>query len=220
MEEIQQYINSICEVLNLENHVHFIGRIRAYDRAKDEITVQLRRGLSTPQGVLYHAPVKLHIEKNGEKIVLLYGVLERCAADHWGIHLQRACAMAERRGSFRQPLRHVSAAVQPLKLLDASLDEMQDEPQEEICPIVDISLSGLCFESKLPHPVGSRVLVSGLRMRPEGALYHFTCTVKRSTPQKKNTFHYGCAFDKLSPRRQDALFQDLFALQVRGYNRK
>lgn len=219
MEEIQQYINSICEVLNLENHVHFIGRIRAYDRAKDEITVQLRRGLSTPQGVLYHAPVKLHIEKNGEEIILLYGVLERCAADHWRIRLQRACAMAERRGSFRQPLRHISAVVQPLEETDVQ-EGGQDAPKEELCPIVNISLSGLCFESRQTYAVGSRLLISGLRVRPEGALYHFTCTVKRSTPQKKNAFHYGCAFDTLSARRQDALFQDLFALQVRGYNRK
>ena len=82
-DSIQNYLGASCEVLKLDNQLLFAGSIHQYDDIEDEITISIRNGNETPQGIVYHTPVKLHVRTNisMNKVLLLYGLVSRCAAD-------------------------------------------------------------------------------------------------------------------------------------------
>ncbi len=52
-ELVEDYIGASCEVLKLDNKLLFAGAIRAYNDADEELTVSLRKGMETPQGIIY-----------------------------------------------------------------------------------------------------------------------------------------------------------------------
>lgn len=106
MDSMQHYLGASCEVLKLNNNFLFAGSIHQYDAGEDELTVSIRNGNETPQGIIYHTPVKLHVQTNiaMNKVLLLYGQVSRCAADFWKIDLKHSFSCAERRSSFRQPV--------------------------------------------------------------------------------------------------------------------
>lgn len=75
MDSMQHYLGASCEVLKLNNNFLFAGSIHQYDAGEDELTVSIRNGNETPQGIIYHTPVKLHVQTNiaMNKVLLLYG---------------------------------------------------------------------------------------------------------------------------------------------------
>ena len=64
MDSMQHYLGASCEVLKLNNNFLFAGSIHQYDAGEDELTVSIRNGNETPQGIIYHTPVKLHVQTN------------------------------------------------------------------------------------------------------------------------------------------------------------
>lgn len=214
-ELVEDYIGASCEVLKLDNKLLFAGAIRAYNDADEELTVSLRKGMETTQGIIYHTPVKLHVQtkQSSGNVLLLYGLVTRCAADFWKIALKHTFSCTERRSSFRQPIA-VSAMISRVADADAV---------EVLCKTLDVSLTGLRFSTHETYERGEHLIVSSLQLSPGGWPHTFTCTVQRiqqldfgQTP----LFAYGCSFDQITERQEDRLFQDLFALQVKAVNRK
>lgn len=212
-DSIQNYLGASCEVLTLDNQLLFAGFIHRYDDGEDEITVAIRNGNETPQGIIYHTPVKLHVQTNitMNKVLLLYGLVSRCAANFWRIALKHTFSCAERRSSFRQP---VSAEAVIYRSTD------MDTSTTATCNMIDISLTGLCFTSQEEYSQGEQIVVSSLQLSHGGPVHSFACTVQRIQPLEGKRIRYGCRFNNITERQEDLLFHDMFSLQVKAINRK
>lgn len=206
------WIGALCEVLTMENGLLFVGTVGAYEPATGEISVELRKGESTPRGVIYRTEVKvrIHALRGQSGVVLMYGAVTRNTADLWWIEIDRTIACLERRESFRIPLKgeaYITGA----------------EGEKLPCELVDISLTGVAFRCHKPFAEGERLLLSDIRLLEDGLDYTFRCQVQRvvdDEEQGKGRYFCGCSFYDLRSGQEDRLCQDIFALQSRAINRK
>ena len=206
------WVGALCEVMTMENGLLFVGTVGAYDPAEGEISVELRKGESTPRGIIYRTEVKLrlHALRGQSGVVLVYGAVTRNTADLWWIEVDRTIACLERRESFRLPLKREAMISGPGGGLQP-------------CELVDISLTGVAFRCQEPFQEGDRLLLSSLHLLEDGLDYTFRCEVRRMTEGaegEKWRYFYGCSFYDLRSGQEDRLCQDLFALQSRAISRK
>lgn len=213
MDSMHHYLGASCEVLKLDNRLLFAGSIRHYDDGEEELTVSIRNGSETPQGIIHQTPVKLHIQTGiaMDNVLLVYGVVSRCAADFWRIALKHTFSCAERRSSFRQPIRSQIAVYRGIDAESSTVT---------LCQTVDVSLTGLCLISPEQYVQGEQIYISSLQLRRDGPIYSFGCTVQRVQPLDSGKTSYGCSFNDITERQGDMLFHDMFLLQVKAINRK
>lgn len=213
MDSMQQYLGAACEVLQLDNKLLFTGSIDQYDARVDELTVSARDGSETPKGIIYHTPVKLHVQTTlaMNKVLLLYGQVCRCTPEFWTIVLRHTFSCAERRSSFRQPV-SVEAVV--------SRGSGPASSAAAPCRTIDISLSGLCFISRARYLAGEKIFVSSLQLHHDGPIHSFACTVQRVQTLESGALRYGCQFDNITEQQEDLLFHDMFLLQVKTLNQQ
>ena len=203
-------VGAMCEVLTRENRVLFAAIIEEYDMGSSAICTELRKGETTPRGVLHQAPVKVRIRLKGRSdVIFAYGRLDRNAADRWWIDVDEVELNPERRANFRQRIKGEAVVT------DA-------EGRREPCRPVDISLSGIGFQSRAVYSEGDRLEVSELCLRKGGTSYVLPCVVRRvvQPEEGKELWFYGCSFQELRPRLEDRLCRDIFALQSREINRR
>ena len=55
MDSMHHYLGASCEVLKLNNRLLFAGSIHHYDDGEEELTVSIRNGSETPQGIIHRA---------------------------------------------------------------------------------------------------------------------------------------------------------------------
>lgn len=216
-ESLKQCLGAHCEVHMLDNQVLFAGTVQDYDPENQEITVSIRMGAETPRGIVYHTPVKLrvHTGQSMQKVLLLYGLVTRCAADFWKITLKHTFACVERRGNFRQPV-YAEAVV------TRNFDKDVELQSSRACRMIDVSLSGLCFHNHETYMLGEKLEIAALQLRQDGPVYTFICTVERSWPLangRAGEMCYGCKYQGISEQEEDQLFRDLFSLQIKALNR-
>lgn len=213
MDSMHNYLGASCEVLKLDNRLLFAGSIHKYDDSEDELTVSIRKGSETPQGIIHQTPVKLHVHNNVtmNNVLLLYGMVSRCATDFWKIALKHSFSCAERRSSFRQPI-----------MMEVAVYRGADAESSTValCKTIDISLTGLCFSSQECYVQGEQIFISSLQLRRNGPIYSFACTVQRVQPLESGKICYGCSFNTISERQEDLLFHDMFSLQIKALNRQ
>lgn len=212
-DSMHHYLGASCEVLQLNNRLLFIGSIRHYDDGEEELTVSIRNGSETPQGIIHQTPVKLHVQTGNamDNVLLVYGVVSRCAADFWRIALKHTFSCAERRSSFRQPVQSQITVYRGIRA---------ESSTAALCQTVDISLTGLCFISPEQYVKGEQIYVTSLQLRDNGPSYSFACTVQRVQLLNSGQASYGCSFNRVTERQGDMLFHDMFLLQVKAINRK
>ena len=206
------WVGALCEVLTMENGLLFVGTVGTYEPATGEISVELRKGESTPRGIIHRTEVKvrIHALRGQSGVVLMYGAVTRNTADLWWIEVDRTIACLERRESFRLPLKGAAT----ISGADGGL---------LTCELVDISLTGVGFRCRELFAEGERLLLSGLRLLEGGLDYTFRCQVQRvvdSGEKEKWRYFYGCSFYDLRSGQEARLCQDIFALQSRAINRK
>ena len=86
--------------------------------------------------------------------------------------------------------------------------------------MIDVSLSGLCFSSQERYLEGEQIFISSLQLRRNGPTHSFSCTVQWVQPLESSALRYGCSFNDITERQEDLLFQDMFSLQVKAFNRQ
>lgn len=213
MDSMRNYLGASCEVLKLDNRLLFAGSVHKYDDEEDELTVSIRKGNETPQGIIHQTPVKLHVHTNVtmDNVLLLYGMVSRCASDFWKIALKHSFSCAERRSSFRQPI---------LTEVAVYRNTNADSSTVTLCKTIDVSLTGLCFSSPESYVQGEQLFISSLQLRRDGPRYSFACTVQRIQPLESGKICYGCSFNDITERQEDMLFHDMFSLQIKALNRQ
>ncbi len=206
------WTGALCEVLTMKNDLLFVGMVGTYDPATGEISVELRKGESTPQGIIHRTEVKvrLHAIRGQSGVVLVYGVITRNTPDQWWIEVDRTIACLERRESFRLPLKGKATISSP-------------DGRSQPCELVDISLTGVGFRCRVPFAEEDQLLLSGVRLLEGGMDYTFRCHVRRVVDAgegEKWRYFCGCSFYDLRSGQEDRLCQDLFTLQSKAINRK
>lgn len=217
--QVSEYINSLCEVLTEENRLLFVGVISDYDDKTKKIRVELRRGAATPQGVIFNTKVKLRLNstKGKRHIVLFCGIIAQCANDYWIIEWKDTVSYEEGRESFRQPVRANG--------LIHKIEDLSSQEKDIPCRLVDISLTGVGFQSKGLYELGENLELSIDHLCENGAGYSLCCTVvRREDPKQQDdlppVYKYGCSFFSLSEREEDRLYRDILNLQQQSLNSK
>ncbi len=200
---------SMCEVMSLNNTLLFAGSLGTYDERRDQLSVHPRRGKEIPREILHGTCVKLLVRPAAArgKVTLIYGTLLPCGRDVCYVRPEDELKYTESRKNFRLPVQVPGSVCRKGEYVNQS------------CALVDISLSGVCFQSHAIYALNDEITLSNVRLLPEGAVYSIRCSVvRREAVDKTAPFskaEYGCRFINMSKREQDVLCGDLFALQAR-----
>ena len=206
-EELLRLTGCLCEVLNEENRLLFVGRLQRYDQRERMLCVEVRKRESTPRGVLYHAPVGVRLRERGE-VILFRGLVERNASDFWRIAIQDVIATPERRENFRQPVNGAGTLV-------------DGQGRRLPCRLVDVSLGGVQIRCSAGYQEGEELALT-FQLLEGGPQHQVLCVVRRTVdaPGEHGMFGYGCSFRRLRPWQEDQLCRDIFALQKKSFRPK
>lgn len=212
--DLSDYVNSICEILTLENRLLLVGSLQKYDANAQNIFVELKNNdtVPRPQKVGETVKVQFHHSRNKERITVFLGKLFGCDRISWRIQLQEEIMRLETRQNFRQ---RVQGTAQVKRIWSATL-----QGSFQPCELVDISLGGICFRSELKYTVKETLFFSSVKLVPHGHTYSFHCIVRRIQPDAKNPkFNlYGCEFRGLEVQEENLLCRDIFTLQSTELN--
>lgn len=207
-----EYQGTLCEVLTADNRLLFVGEIGHYDKAFNELQVNLRRGSSTPQGMIFHTEVKLSLHPAGmrDQVVLFRGLVSRCSQEFWRVELTDYISSRENRGSFRQNVK-TSGVVRRL------CADGNPEGESYPCILVDVSLTGIGLQCGKLYQPKEKLCLSEITLLKGGTQYTFLCrVVRRENIEKTDQYKYGCGFLEMSGRQEDQLCRDILALQAQS----
>ena len=208
-ESIQSFIGSTCEVLTPHNDLLLVGTLHRYNAANTEVFIELNQGAIPPRAKSYKDTVKVqfHRPQNKESVQVFWGIVTGISSRDWRIQLNEAVLVSETRQTFRQ---RTHCKVDVTRIWTESY---KSSPTP--CQLVDISLGGLCFRSHFKYLLREHLLVSSVQLREGGTIYDFNSVVRRIQSDRGDSddILYGCQFLELTPQDENALCQDIFALQ-------
>lgn len=205
------YINSLCEVKSMSNHLIARGKITDIDA--DSLKITDKAGYMDI--VRYNTEVKVSIfnSKIGFK-VLVGRVLTSNESD---IKITNLISLAEseRRNFFRVD---VSS---PTKMYIANSFEEAKKTEPEIIIVNDISLSGMRIET------GKELFENQLvwiELNIKNKTYYWECSIMRKVfYEEVGVYHYGCQFitdESGNSNSSDALCSYIFQKQREQINNK
>ena len=206
-KNLLDWTGSLCELRTHDNQLLLAGVIRGGDGEHGEIRVVSQRGKTVPQGVVFHTEVKAQVHAAGGRVVMLYGRITGSGKRFFRVEVQNIITCLERREAFRQPT-HAEAAVR--RVQDGQL-EKSGAP----CRLVDISVTGVCFQSREQYAVGEELLLENIQFLEQGKRHDFFCRVVRCEQIEGEPLRrYGCGFLRLRSWQEERLFHDILALQA------
>ena len=201
----QQHTGLICDVTNVENELLFAGITGEYEPEEDTWRIDLRRGNETPFGIEYGMKVKIKMKIATEKEkawALIYGSVASCEKSFWDIHPEKIGCQTENREAF-------------LQTVSTSGMIRTESGESQPCRVIDISLTGLCFQSEKSYDILERLLLFDICLLPDGHFYSFQCQIVRCEQEEGKENRYGCRFLEISEKEQDILWRELLVLQTR-----
>lgn len=195
----------------MENRLLFAGLLGNYDPREERLRVKLRIGFDTPQGMVYGTRIKLRIRPphQFDQVFVMYARILRCRHDFWFVIPERLAQYTESRSSFRVSVRG-SALVR---------DAQAPEDECMSAKLIDVSLGGICFQSRADFAVQQDVLLTNVRLMPDRKGFTLPCRIVRIAGRGVVYTRYGCRFLEMSERQQNLLFRDLLALQAKTLHR-
>lgn len=212
-ELLLQSLGAIAEVMREDNQLFFVGRVSAYDPMNQELRVDLHRGRETPQGVLYGAPVKVHLHIKGQwsRLMMVYGKVLTNALDYWRIQVGHTVICEETRRAFRQ------------KVKTSGKISRADDPFTNVpCVLEDISVMGVGFHAQAELEEGERIVLEIPSLTADhGNGYQILCdVVVRRDSTKPGQWRYGCSFEKLDRQTEGRLLKEILQLQAKTMSRE
>lgn len=193
------------EVMTMENHLLFVGRLTILDGG----VLELRRdtGEALPQA-LYNSRVKLQgFQRNSEPFIL-EGVVGKTCRDFWQVRDLSLLQSREGRGFFRQTT-DLEARVMP-KSHHRSAAQAAEQ-----CRVLDISASGVRVLTRNIYEVGETFVLEA-ELLPNERPFTVTCRVVRATVKKREKFEYGCQFEAVDEKERQRLLRAIFTIQRRA----
>ena len=206
---LEQYVGSSCEVRSVTNEKLLLGRVHKI-QFEDTISIELRsRNKQNLFTLPYGIAVKLILKQDSSFFLLTGSVYisndKFCVINN--IDLQQN---KEQRGFFRVRTR-ASGQLAPVT---SAKEETAEEAPAAIANLLDISLSGLKFNSSIFLEENGNIEISELSLVSREPPFSFLCTiVARHDTEDGNNYIYRCTIDNLDSTSADRLCKAIFDLQ-------
>lgn len=207
------YINSVCEVRDMENEMLVAGRIRKILKVDDKsedggLAIEIV-GLnwdSLPSAP-YDLPVKINLFGNSTGYHTIGGHVYIANKVFWRINKVSKLSDVEKRDFFRVRACATGKVYSPQKA------NSEEEPTSFPIKILDISLSGILFKTEESFQINDLLYIYDIQLCDEAPQFASLCTVRRISSGRDSGILYGCSFDSLSEKEEDSLFSTIFNLQ-------
>lgn len=203
---IKNNVGTRCMILSKNNQLLFFGEIAYCDVVNQTIRVD-GDSISARQFVEPDDWIKLNIKQgNGAPhFILVEGVVDQVINNYFVLKPQLIIEKSEEREYFRQPV-----------MEKAKIALVNGKEAGQLCVIVDVSATGISFQSNETYQIGDCLWINNQRIRPGGATHNLEFVVVRQHDVDTGPYRhfYGCKFENLSTDAQDKLCCDIFALQA------
>ncbi len=190
------------EVLTMENHLLFVGRMKILDGG----VLELRRDTGDPlPQALYNSKVKLRGFQRNSQPFCMNGTVGKSSRDFWQVENLEVLQNRENRSFFRQNT-ELDARVMP----SGHYRGMGREQAE--CKVLDISAGGARVLSRNVYVEGDRFQLE-TELLPDERPFSVVCQVLRVIPRRGFKYEYGCRFEGLSEQEQQRLLRAVFTIQ-------
>lgn len=190
------------EVMTMENHLLFVGRLTLLDGG----VLELRRGTgeALPQ-VLYNSRIKLQGFQHNSEPFVLEGVVGKTSREFWQVRDLSVLQNREGRSFFRQTT-DLEARVMP-----KSHHRTAAQAAEQ-CKVLDISAGGARVLTRNIYEVGDTFVLEA-ELLPSERPFTVACRVVRVTVKKEDRFEYGCQFEAIDEKERQRLLRAIFTIQ-------
>lgn len=155
----------------------------------------------------YDLPVKINLFSNSTGYHTIGGHVYIANNVFWRINKVSKLSDIEKRDFFRVRVCATGKAY----------FQKNTNPEEEPVPtpikILDISLSGIMFKTKEQFQINDLIYIFDIQLHDEAPVFSTLCTVRRINYGLDSNILYGCSFESLSEKEEDALFSTIFNLQ-------
>lgn len=190
------------EVLTMENHLIFVGRMEAVGKG----VLRLRRETRDPlPQVLYNSKIKLRGFRRDSQPLFLCGTVRENTRDFWQLENVELLQDRENRNFFRQST-DLDARLGPNGRHRGAGWETAD------CKVLDISAGGARILTKNQYQEGDLFQLEVVLL-PTELPFAFTCQVLRVVPKGGSRYEYGCKFEALEEKERQRLLQTIFKIQ-------
>lgn len=204
-ELIREIMDTRCNILSDNNRFLFFGRIAFYDSINQKIRVEDYYHPYLRMCFYPDTPIKLHAatRENNKEFLMVEGLISLSMDTYLQFTPMRILKKEESRYYFRQNVMEPS-------LISFVNQKATGTP----CTVIDISGSGIAFQSKADYAVGDQLWFYNQRFCNHGAIHNIKCQVVRKNKLENFQYFYGCQFVDMEPGEEEKLFSDIFALQV------
>jgi len=212
-EFLGKYINSVCEVRDMENEMLITGRIHKVMEVEDNsedsrLAIEIASlGRDSLPSAPYDLPVKVNLFGSSAGYHTIGGHVYIANKVFWRINKVSKLSDIEKRDFFRVRVCATGKAY----------SQKNTKPEEEPAPtpikILDISLSGILFKAKESFQINDLIYIFDIKLCDEAPAFSTLCTVRRINSGPESGILYGCSFESLSEKEEDALFSTIFNLQ-------
>lgn len=201
-ETPELYSGMKVEVLTMENHLIFVGRLELLGGG----ILELRRDTEDPlPQALYNSKVKLRGFQRNSQAFSLNGTVGRSSRDFWQIENLEILQSQEHRNFFRQNT-DMDARVMPSGRYRGLGRELAE------CRVLDVSAGGARVLTKNVYQEGDFFQLEAALL-PNERPFSITCQVLRVTPKKGFRYEYGCRFEALDEKERQRLLRAIFTIQ-------
>lgn len=196
------YSGMKVEVLTMEMHLLFVGRLKILDGG----VLELRRNTDDPlPQALYNSSVKIRGFQRNSQPFCLKGTVGKSSRDFWQVENLEILQTKENRNFFRQAT-DLNARAMP----NSRYKGLGQETAE--CKVLDISAGGVRILTKNVYQEGDSFELEAALL-PNEKPFFVVCQVLRVTPKKGFKYEYGCKFGAMSPQEQQRLQRAVFTIQ-------
>ena len=196
------YSGMKVEVLTMENHLLFVGRLKVLGGG----VLEMRRDTGDPlPQALYNSKVKLRGFQRNSQPFCVTGTVGKSSRDFWQIENLEILQSQEHRNFFRQNT-DMDARVMPSGRY-RGLGREQAE-----CRVLDVSAGGARVLTKNVYQEGDFFQLEAALL-PNERPFSITCQVLRVTPKKGFRYEYGCRFEALDEKERQRLLRAIFTIQ-------
>lgn len=198
-----------CTVFSHHNQFLFLGKLSSHGDHQDHLVLERYDGDEMEGFLVASTPLKLHVPLNNDTLGVVEGQVSQWSREFLVLDVFTAVKKNESRAYFRQ---NVGQA--------GSVEWVNGEKTGHRCTVVDISATGVAITCRQDYEVGDLLEFSHQRFRPGGPEHQLKCRVARKGPTQEDLRFYGCQWVELSPKAEEKLFQEVFAIQAAELQKK
>ena len=206
---LREVIGKRCTVFSKENQFLFLGKLSAQKEQQEHLVLERYDGDEMEGFLVASTGLKIHIPLQGSELGVVEGQVSQWSREFLVVDVVTAVKKNENRTYFRQNVGR-----------EGRVEWVNDQKAGHRCTIVDISATGVAIVCRQQYEVGDLLEFAHQRFRPGGPEHQLKCRVARKGTDQEDQHFYGCQWVELSPKAEEKLFQEVFAIQAAELQKK